>query len=104
MELERGVMGAFAFYTENEMLAKHQLDLGAWHVFNEVVRRAPCCSPSGFSFDFHLQDGALIALLFHRTPDGASAGVRLSANATASPNAPAHRPRRRVPRARRPGA
>ena len=54
-ELERGLMGAYAFVTERNALAGGMLNLGAWHGYNEVRYSDELAAPRRVELDFYLQ-------------------------------------------------
>lgn len=76
--LEMDVMAARAYLTDRHALAYGQLDLSAWHGFQEVLWREPV-APRRIAFDFRLSDGSWLAFVFGH--DGEEfAGLRISAS------------------------
>jgi lysophospholipase L1-like esterase len=79
-ELERGVIGAWAFMQWQGPVTGNRLNLGAWHGFQEIVYREPL-ELSEVSLPFRVEDDGYIHILYDRRPDGFS-GVRLSNHAS----------------------
>lgn len=77
-ELSRGVLGAYAYVTEPQALARGWLNLGSWHGFNEVMYKRPIAGPARLEFAFELERGAYLVAIVGRDEEGNSAGLRLS--------------------------
>jgi acyl-CoA thioesterase-1 len=75
-DLDRGVVGAVSYMITRPALAGDRLHLDAWHGFQEVYVRAPLV-PREVRFAMRLEEGAYLAVVYRRVPNGA-AGVLLS--------------------------
>jgi lysophospholipase L1-like esterase len=78
MNLEKGVMGAQAFFFQHQSLARGRLNLGAWHGFQEVLFKEKL-DVREIEFDFNLGWNSYLNLIIDKHEDGFS-GIRLSAN------------------------
>jgi hypothetical protein len=76
--LRRGVNGAIEFVLRPQVLARNQLNLGAWHGFQELLYRDEL-DLSQLEFSFRAEDGGYVHVLYDYGSDGFS-GVRLSSN------------------------
>ena len=79
--LRRGVMGAVAFVTGQQALARNCLNLGAWFGFQEVLSRE-ARELGGLELRFRVEQEGYLHLLYDVRADGFS-GVRLSGRADA---------------------
>ncbi|MBI3552424.1 MAG: hypothetical protein HY077_07885 [Elusimicrobia bacterium] len=75
---EMGVMGSDSFLLSRQALHHNRLNLAAWYGCNEVLWRRPF-KPRGIVFDFKVEPGAELSVVFNKTEQGFS-GLRLSAN------------------------
>lgn len=71
-------MGAYPFVLTRNALQRNQLDLGAWHGFNEVHLNEPV-QPAEIDYRFRLAPDAYIYFIFNRGENGHD-GIRLSRN------------------------
>lgn len=76
--LEQGVMGTLNFLSQPNTLAGEQLNLGAWHGFQEVLYRAPLALEE-VACDVRLAENSYLILICNRTPQG-FCGIRVSRN------------------------
>ncbi len=77
---ERGLMGAFSFVTERQSLAGGELNLGAWHGFQEVLYAREAGDVAAIEFDLRLAKGGHLSAIFNRAPDAPYQAFRLSAH------------------------
>lgn len=77
--LRRGVMGAIAFVSGPQSLARNRLNLGSWFGFQEVLYR-DSLELANLEFRFRVEDDGYIHVLYDYRDDGFS-GVRLSSRA-----------------------
>ncbi len=78
-ELERGVIGAWAFVTERRALAGGELDLSAWHGFNEVRTRRTFADLEEVRVEFDLDPQSWLLLRLHADDAPSATGWLLSA-------------------------
>lgn len=76
IQVERSLMGSFAFVRERQSLAGGVLNLGAWHGFQEVVYHQPARQIASLEFDFQLEKHGRITALFGRDAEGGASAVR----------------------------
>jgi lysophospholipase L1-like esterase len=76
ISLEKGVVGAVAFFTSFPTLSGNHLNLGTWHGLNEITFKSPM-NPSEVSFKFLLEEKTYLVFEYNRTDLGFS-GIRLS--------------------------
>ena len=74
--LRRGVMGALAFTSGQQALARNRLNLGAWFGFQEVLDR-DALDVAKLEFRFRVEADGYLHVLYDHRADGFS-GVRLS--------------------------
>jgi lysophospholipase L1-like esterase len=78
MDLQKTVMASFSFFATRKALSGHNLDLGTWHGFNEVVSIKDF-DAANVSFNFFLKDSQYISFHYNRTADSFS-GFLVSSN------------------------
>jgi lysophospholipase L1-like esterase len=74
--LKRGVMGAIAYQTDAQALARNRLDLGAWFGFQEVVYRHEL-DLAELDASIRFASGGYVSVLYDIGADGFS-GIRFS--------------------------
>ncbi len=74
--LEKGTMGAIAFMSNQQPLAKGRLNLGSWYGFNELLYKEKL-NTKKVDFDFSLEENGYLNLIFNKNESGYS-GIRLS--------------------------
>lgn len=78
-QLERGLLGAYAYLTGPQALAGGRLNLDAWHGFNEVLFHEPIAAPATLEADVEIGRGSYVVVVFDRPPGGGPySALRLS--------------------------
>lgn len=76
--LEKGVMGSWSFMLTYRALVKNQLDLGAWHGYQEIFLNKPP-QYNKAEIDFSLAENACLVIFFGKNHDTLTA-IRISNN------------------------
>jgi lysophospholipase L1-like esterase len=78
ISMQKGLVGAVAFFTTRTTLAGHKLDLGAWHGYNQLMLKKKI-QPLEVNFTLELEYPADVTFIFDSDAKGFK-GVRLSRN------------------------